>query len=219
MKKVASPSWVEEYKVPVSIVGTLILLLVVEYVFHFPSSLFRPASNPLPEPVISVTHKLPGEDEKPLPSCSDQENLVCGKDGKTYKNPCFARVAKAEVHKLGACKGVPVSEVTPDTTERTQILEGNNTTNSTSVAIEHDPSMLTNTGKYRVYANEKIGYRFALPKYAFYQGFGAKDGAVHAVAVGLTASGVEVFDTADVRLWYYKKMPTNASGSLFSFSG
>ena len=213
MKKATSPSWFEEYKVPTSIIGTVIILLLLEYVFQFPSSLFR-GEDTTQEPVIRVTHQLPVEDEKPLPSCSEQESLVCGKDGKTYTNACFAKVARIEVQKLGACD--EASELLSDTgvIERSELLQ-----DASVLSTEHDPSLLTNTGKYRVYVNEKIGYRLALPKSVFYQGFGAKDGAVHTIGVSLTQSGVENFDTSEVRVWYYKKAPKDISENLYTLSG
>lgn len=59
-----------------------------------------------------------------------------------------------------------------------------------------------------MYENKSFNYSFALPKYTYYQGLGARDGASHALAIALTASGVEDVGTADVRVYFYKTSPT-----------
>lgn len=215
MKKVVQSSWWEEYKVPVAIVATVVVLSGLEYIFGLPSSLFR--SSETPDSPLPITVQVSGE-VIPEKTCSTQGNTVCGKDGKTYANACLATKAHTDVQKLGKCDTDASVEVDTGMEERSHMLDANVPTETIS-SSEHDASLLTNTGMYHVYANEKLKYRFALPKYAYYQGFGARDGALHTVGVGLTASGAESFETSDVRLWYYKKAPTNASGTLFSFSG
>ncbi len=64
--------------------------------------------------------------------------------------------------------------------------------------------MIFDTGSYLIYTNSSVGYELALPKYAYYQGYGARDGATHSLAISLTNSGAEVFDTSDVRVYYYR---------------
>lgn len=48
-----------------------------------------------------------------------------------------------------------------------------------------------------------------MPRYAYYQGGGRQDGAVHTMGVGLTGSGVEDFSQAPVQIFFYKKAITN----------
>lgn len=68
------------------------------------------------------------------------------------------------------------------------------------------------TGSYHIYANNSLNYGFALPKYTYYQGYGVRDSAAHTMAVSLTATGIDTFDTADVRIWYYRKLPADTTG-------
>lgn len=44
------------------------------------------------------------EPEKPKPVCIALWNPVCGKDGKTYSNACFAKMAGVEIDYKGVCK-------------------------------------------------------------------------------------------------------------------
>ncbi len=82
----------------------------------------------------------------------------------------------------------------------------------------------TDTGSYHIYENKSFKYSFALPKYTYYQGLGARDGASHALAISLTASGVEDMSTSEVKVYFYKTPPatlptgkeaTLASGVLY----
>jgi len=68
---------------------------------------------------------------------------------------------------------------------------------------------LYNTGSYHIYHNESLDYSFAMPNYSYYQGYGARDGALHTMAIALTASGIENIEDAPVQVYFYKKTPTN----------
>ncbi len=60
---------------------------------------------------------------------------------------------------------------------------------------------------YHLYSNAAIGYWFAMPKYSYYSWAGARDGAVHTMAIATTASGIVDFATATIQVWYYKSAP------------
>lgn len=65
---------------------------------------------PLPPKCI-----IPGEveiPEKPT-SCITLWDPVCGKNGKTYSNKCFAEIAKVEIDYEGICKVPPATGITP----------------------------------------------------------------------------------------------------------
>ncbi len=49
----------------------------------------------------------------------------------------------------------------------------------------------------------------AFPKYSWYYGFGARDGALHSMAIALDEAGISNFESAPVRVWFYKTKPTN----------
>lgn len=55
-------------------------------------------------------------------------------------------------------------------------------------------TMPTVTNSNHLYENQSFQYGYELPKYTYYRGYGARDGADHSVAVSLTASGVETFE-------------------------
>jgi hypothetical protein len=49
----------------------------------------------------------------------------------------------------------------------------------------------------------------SFPKYSWYSGYGARDGASHSMAIALDEAGIATFDGAPVRVWFYKSKPTN----------
>jgi hypothetical protein len=65
----------------------------------------------------------------------------------------------------------------------------------------------TEVTKYHIYQNARLNYGFSFPKYSWYTGYGARDGAVHSMALGLSEADVASFDTAPVRLWFYMTKP------------
>lgn len=63
--------------------------------------------------------------------------------------------------------------------------------------------------KNHIYENNWLKYGFAMPNYSYYQGFGAVDGAVHTMAVGLDDKSVESLENADVKILLYKNDSKN----------
>ncbi len=53
-----------------------------------------------------------------------------------------------------------------------------------------------------------------MPNYSYYMGYGARDGALHTMAIALTASGIENFEDAPVRVYFYRSNPTNPPSDL-----
>ncbi len=64
------------------------------------------------------------------------------------------------------------------------------------------------TGSYLLYSNAGLGYSFAMPKYSYYSGAGARDGASHTIAIATSASGVIDFSSAPIQVWFYRFAPT-----------
>lgn len=53
-----------------------------------------------------------------------------------------------------------------------------------------------------------------MPNYSYYKGYGPRDEALHTMAVALTASGIENFEDAPVRVYFYKTTPNNPPSDL-----
>lgn len=63
--------------------------------------------------------------------------------------------------------------------------------------------------KYKVYKNGPFGYKFALPRYTYYRGYGPRDGANTTLAIGTSADGIASFENAQAQLHFYKVEPAN----------
>lgn len=65
---------------------------------------------------------------------------------------------------------------------------------------------------YVAYDNTAIGYGFDMPRNSYYQGFGARDGATHTVAVSV-GTGVTTYEDATIRVLYYNSVLAPLSSS------
>lgn len=108
------------------------------------------------------------EDEKPT-FCTQQYDPVCGVDGKTYSNSCFAGVAKVEIAHKEECRSAPKSEA-PSETQVTIDADGNFSPGSAKVKKD-EKVIWTNRSQRSVWPASALH-----PTHQVYPGFDALRG-------------------------------------------
>lgn len=71
--------------------------------YPFADNLFCLAAGKRDLPVCADFYEVPCPDCEKTLSCGEVVNPVCGRDGKSYPNACFARLNKVAVQKNGVC--------------------------------------------------------------------------------------------------------------------
>lgn len=97
---------------------------------------------------------------------------------------------------------VPVKNpsVTPPIVVEKPVVSGEPAAAAVPGAVSDSGAVITE--KLSLYENSDWGYGFYMPYGAYWQGFGARDGAKHSVGVSRTGAP-RSFDSSDVKVWYF----------------
>jgi len=177
----------------------LVILLTTEMLFSVPSKWFHGSTQPKIDIVREEKPKTNlSLDESPA-FCTMDYTPVCGEDGKTYGNTCMAGIAKVTIVSSGECQSDSTLSEAPVDIPQLPTVD--------VIPVIAEGADYTNTGKYHIYTNNSAGYSMAFPKYSWYYGFGARDGAAHSMAIATDESGIATFEGAPVRVWFYRTKP------------
>ncbi len=132
-------------------------------------------------------------------ACTKEYDPVCWDDDNAYSNACIAKSKNITIRYKWKCKTSVVSG------EFSESVWSDLDRDKTEVGS----LSLYDTGSYHHYKNAALKYSFAIPKFAWYQGHGVRDGASHTMAISLSASGVTDFSAAEVKVYLFKKTPAN----------
>ena len=154
--------------------------------------------------------------EKKTDACEDIYSPVCGSDGQTYENLCRAQNAQVTVQHSGACQAKKTTSTgsTQNSSKNTN-SSSSTSSSSTTTILPSENEGATSTGKlgnydekkYHLYSNEAVGYSFAFPKNTSYHilhwGRWCRKPWWRCNTLGMP------FESADVKVYYYKKTPAN----------
>ncbi len=186
-----------------AVISTSLLFVLAEYVFHIPSSFLSSSEPPIKDGWTPREMNNSGDITPTIPKeqkvCTMDYSPVCGKDLNTYSNACMAESNETTVLHKGNC-------VSADIPKEPVVASG--TTLPIIDTEKRENTEIFDTGSYQIYESKNFGYSFALPKFAYYQALGARDGANHVMAIGATSTGVEDVN-ADIVTYFYKAPPSN----------
>lgn len=188
LTKKTSSFW-KKYAPYIAIMATLFIIWVWEYLFSEPSNWIGNLKS-------SVTRK------EVVQVCTKEYTPLCGKNGKTYSNSCMARADKMEIARFGPCESTTLDRAS---SWETIISDIPSLSRGEAPIVQPVASswMVYDTGSYQIYTNTSYKYSLALPKSVYYQWNKWVGWASHLFSIGFSGTGVEVFDTAPVRVYFY----------------
>ena len=200
----------------ITILACLVVFALALYIFG--SEGFWTTKTPVTIPITSTTSgtliiPIPIDTTGSVDSGATDGNIVTPPSTDTGTRVCTMEYAPVCGAISVQCITAPCPQVRQtfgnncmaDAAWATDITMGECSTTSTGTVYD--------TGSYLLYSNTRLDYWFAMPRYSHYAGLGARDGAVHSLAIATTASGVLDFATAPVQVWLYSRAPATPPSS------